>query len=50
MILYIKEKRKKQGFFSKIMSVLFGPDEEEDDTRLQKMTALAAFHPKIEKS
>ncbi len=38
-----KAKRKKQGFFSKIMSVLFGPDEEEDDTKIAEDDSLGSI-------
>ena len=38
-----KEKRKKQGFFSKIMSVLFGPDEEEDDIKIAEDDSLGSI-------
>ena len=38
-----KEKRKKQGFFSKIMSVLFGPDEDEDDTKIAEDDSLGSI-------
>lgn len=38
-----KAKRKKQGFFSKIMSVLFGTDEEEDDTKIAEDDSLGSI-------
>lgn len=38
-----KAKRKKQGFFSKIMSVLFGPDEEEDDIKIAEDDSLGSI-------
>ena len=38
-----KAKRKKQGFFSTIMSVVVGPDEEEDDTKIAEDDSLGSI-------